>query len=199
MNFDEDGEGTVSLSRVYKGLFFEEIERVLRQDETDKKRDLVKSLNIPDFSLLDYSHSGDSKKEPVIYEKMNIRFFNYCQVMGNYLFFIPNLLNKITDVPVAADQRTTDIFIRRSSCETDTVIYTIPGKYSVGSIPVKTEIKTKFGNYSSEIINDKGTLYYIRNFELRKGLFPKEDYPAFKEFFDEILKADANKVSLKKI
>jgi hypothetical protein len=95
-------------------------------------------------------------------------------------------------------QRETDIFVRRSTSEIDTIVFRIPNKFLIANLPDKTEIRSKFGYYSSEIIIDKNNLLYIRNFDLRKGLFQKEEYSEFRGFFDKISKADQKMIALKK-
>ena len=58
--------------------------------------------------------------------------------------------------------------------DVDTIEYTYPSKYFLEFTPEKTEIKTEFGYFKSEIIPSDGKMVYIRKFSLNKGRFPKE-------------------------
>ena len=199
VKLDDSGGGTVNLSRNYIGLYYDEISEHLREDDVDQKEALVNSISLPDFSLIDYKYEVESKRIPKVNESYNLIFQNYCNKIGADIIFAPNLMNKQDIVLPRTAQRLTDIFIRRSSNETDTIIYKIPENFILSSIPEKIEINSQFGCYTAQIINQNNELIYIRNLDLNKGLFPKEEYPQFIDFFDNISEADHLNVVLKRV
>ncbi len=194
-----EGSGHVFFERTYKGFFYDYADHIYRSNDKDKKELMYKSIDIPHFTLVDYSHVPYKERIPWMEEKVNLELGNYATTMGSNIFLTLNLMNKIESVPKDLNERRSDIKIKRSSIEHDTIIYNLPDGYQVSSIPEKEYIESKFGKYSYEVQADGNRLVYIRSFELIKGTHSKEDYNQLVDFFEKILTADQKKVALKKI
>lgn len=199
VDLNADGSGHVFFERAYKGIFYDYADHIHRSDDKDKKELMYKSIDIPHFTLVDYSHVPYKERIPWMEEKVNLELGNYATTMGSNIFLTLNLMNKIESVPKDLNERLSDIKIKRSSIERDTIIYNLPDGYKVSSIPEKEYIESKFGKYSYEVRADGNQLIYIRSFELIEGTHSKEDYNQLVNFFEKILTADQKKVALKKI
>ena len=195
----DDGKGHVDLERIYKGLYYRIGDRIMRSDDGDKKKLMYKYIDIPHFDLIGYSHEAFKQRIPWIVENVELELGNYATTMGSNMFLTLNLMNRIEDSPKEVNNRRSDVFIRRSRSENDTITYIIPQGYQASGIPEEINIESKFGRYSAKVIQEEGKLTYIRYFELIKGTHPKEEYADLIEFFDKIVSADQKKIALKKV
>jgi len=199
VNLDPDGRGEVSIYRKYEGLYYDEIEPVLRSDDADKKKLIYESMGIPDFKINSFKHEVEKKRIPVVKETINLSLGNYATIMGSNMFLTLNLLNKSESLPKRADDRKSDIFIPRAYTDIDTIVYNLPEGYGWSGNSDKIENTSEYGSYSSEIIPGTNQVIYIRKFVLNKGLYPKSDYPKLYEFSEKIAVADQKKITLKKL
>lgn len=195
----EEGSGSVSFERKYKGIFFEYADYIMRSDDNTKKEKMYKSIDIPHFTLIDYNHEAFKERIPWIVENVSLELGNYATKMGSNIFLTLNLMNQIEYVPKKLDERLSDIYIARSYVEHDTIIYNLPEGYTMSSVPEPVNIESKFGKYAYEVQYENNQVTYIRSFERIKGTHPKEDYPLLIEFYEKIVSADQKKVALKKL
>lgn len=194
---DDQGCGTVDVTTFYKGLLYENIVKILRSDETDKKKILNNSIQIPEFKIESFNHDESKEIIPFVEQNLKLTINNYGSKFGDRLLINLNLMNKIEQAPKTIKNRKSDIQIRNSFMETDTIIYKIPDNYFIEDIPENLTINSKFGFYAINIENIGETVKYVRNFQLNKGLYPKENFDDLKDFYKEIIAADKSKVVLK--
>jgi hypothetical protein len=124
---------------------------------------------------------------------------NYGSVMGSKLIFKPNLISRLTEVPVKSAVRNSPILIKRSFYESDTLTYLMQGFYSPDSKPANTSIVSPFGEYKNEFIFDGRKLIYIRTFTLIEGTFSKDKYESFFNFLDKVRTEDERKYIFSRI
>lgn len=194
----EEGKGSVSYERKYKGIFYRYADYIMRSNDNKKKELMYESIDIPSFTLTDFRHEANPETIPWIVENVNLELGNYATKMGSNIFLTLNLMNQVEYVPKKLQDRLSDIKINRSYVEHDTIIYQLPEGYAVSSIPEPVNIVSKFGKYSYKVHSNNEQLTYIRSFEHIKGNHPKEDYPLLVDFYDKIVSADQKKVALKK-
>jgi len=107
---------------------------------------------------------------------------------------VPNLLNKETYVPSEVEQRKTDVKLRITYQDTDSIQYIIPEGYNLEYKPDDVEISSEFGKYNVRYELNGNKLLYIRTIEMKKGIFPKEKYNDLIDFKKKIVRADQTKV-----
>ncbi len=197
VSIDKLGNGKANITTFYNGLFYDKIEEILRSDKIDKKKILNNSIQIPEFKIESFKHNEVKEIIPFVEQNLNLTINNFGKKMGDRLLINLNLMNKIEQAPKKIENRKSDILIRNSFIETDTVIYKIPDNYFVEDFPKDITINSKFGSYVMNIENGGETIKYIRNFQLNKGLYPKENFDDLKVFYKEIISADKSKVVLK--
>ncbi|NJK85663.1 MAG: hypothetical protein HC906_06540 [Bacteroidales bacterium] len=142
---DEDGNGTVKMKNVYKGLYYEDIQYVLLSDDAEKKKQLYERIEIPNIELITYNHREMKERIPVVYENIDMYVRNTLSVMGDRLLVTMNQTNKFTNVPRRVSDRKSDILIRRAYTEIDTVVYQMPDGFTVTKVPQGTTITSPFG------------------------------------------------------
>lgn len=199
VNFTDESSGVADVKTAYKGLTYEEILPVFYADNADQKRVVTQRIELPSFTLNNFSYKENRCINPSFDEKLNITITNYIHKLGNDILLLPlNFMNKMTTIPEKVRNRKTDMCIRRPYMENDTVVYQIPSGYKVTDIPLKSDITGKFGIYTASTTQSGNIVTYIRHFELLKGAFPAEAYSEFRDFMEQVSTEDNAVASLKK-
>ncbi len=183
----------------YGGSFYDKMTRFIRLEDTDRKKFIMKNLDVQNFELLKYSHIEDRSIQPEIDLNLSLSIREYTTLMGNRVMVPLNLLNKIKNVPSQSYERKSDIKIQRSEQVIDTIIYNIPAQYKLQHIPDNKLIESNYGTYRIRLIKSDKQLTYIRQLILNKGTYPSTDYDDFTSFFEDIESADNLKFILLKI
>jgi len=191
--------GAANASTKYIGLCYDDMMPTYYADDADKLKKITQSIELPSFSLTKFSLFENRSKTPSLDEHLDLTFTNYIKKMGNVALLPLNFMNRLSSIPDKVRNRKTDMCIRRSYMENDTVTYRLPKGYQVTDLPQKSEFVGKFGKYISQSTQKGGEITYIRHFELTKGTFPAQDYTDFRDFLEQIATADGVVASLKKI
>jgi len=194
----ENGKGNVKFSRTFKGIFYENADIVMRTDMDNKEKLIYESINIPHFTLKNFTHEAFKENIPYIVENVELELGNYATKMGDNIFFSPNLLSTFNYIPKPSSARASDIMIYRSYMKSDTIIFEIPQDYEVSGVPESVNISSKFGHYWSKVNINNKQIIYVRNLKINKGEYLKESYPELFEFIEKITIADRKKISLQK-
>jgi hypothetical protein len=131
-------------------------------------------------------------------EDLELTVTNYAVLSGKRLFIVPNVLNRNTTKLTQDDARRSDIWLRTSSRDVDTVEITIPDGYTPEAMFPPVKLETPFGKYQASVKVEGNRITYIRTCELKAGQYPAKDYRALEEFFSTIYKNDRNRVILVK-
>lgn len=193
----ESGDATASAK--YIGLCYDDMMPIYYADDADKLKKITQSIELPSFSLTKFSLVENRSKTPSLDEHLNLTFTNYIKKMGDIALLPLNFMTRLSSIPDKVRNRKTDMCIRRSYMENDTVTYQLPKGYQITDLPQKTELVSKFGKYISQSTQKGSEITYTRRFELTKGTFPAQDYTDFRDFLEQIASADGVVASLKKI
>jgi hypothetical protein len=167
-------------------------------DEPDRKKFIYKVIALPSYNLLSFAYKEVKDQVPIIKEDLSLSLSGYCTVLGNRLIFNPDLFTRFGSIPYKNGVRKSEIYIRRSTIVTDSVKFLLPDHYKIEKVPQKQSIASSFGDYTSEILTDSGSIIYVRSLSIKKGIYPVSSYKSFIEFCEGITLADENKVSLLK-
>ncbi|MCK4661918.1 MAG: DUF3857 domain-containing protein [Bacteroidales bacterium] len=193
-----NGEGIADIQTKYIGLGTEEVYSLIDEPHEDIKRYLYRNLKIPDFSIENFNYTVNRNIIAEINETIKVQVKNYSSVMGDRLIVPLNLMNKIDRIPKRVKDRKTDVVIRRSGCEIDSINFVIPEGYSIENVPEGTTITSKFGEYQTELNQNENTISYKRTLSMKKGEYEPEEYEEFRNFLLQISKADNAKFVLVK-
>ena len=195
---DLEGNAKVELSTKYRGYFFERInQRVIPLGPEDQKKWLYNNLELPSFKIDRMSFETSGEETPQITQSLEVTVRKKASVSGKRLFLQPNLLNQVSYVPKAMDDRKTNIVIDYNRVWSDTVNYILPELFHPEYLPEGISVESSFGKYQVDIIQEQNTIKYIRRLELTKGDYLPELYDEYREFFERIVKADKAKIVLK--
>lgn len=194
---EESGNGSGDLAIRNKGEYFKDARMIMLGDDEDKKKALYDEINITNFTIKSFNFNCDTTINPTVLESVKLDLPNYSTKMGTNFIFTLNMTNKIESLPRKTENRLSDIVIRRSRIEVDSIVYTIPASMTISSVPNKIEINSDFGSYSAEMNYVNGKLTYIRTIKLLKGIYPKSDYGKLVDFFSKITDADQKRIAMK--
>ncbi|MBU2525908.1 MAG: DUF3857 domain-containing protein [Bacteroidetes bacterium] len=142
----------------------------------------------------------ENNKESVVFtEKVDVGCDSYATNVNGELIFCPNGFNQITSIPNRYRDRTMPLKLRRGYHDEDVFRIHLPEGYEIGSLPEGVSLINPFGKYEFELTqNPDGTLTYRREILRKEGVFPKEDYEAYRNFMKDVSRYDAAKIVLKK-
>ncbi|MDO5979633.1 DUF3857 domain-containing protein [Flavivirga spongiicola] len=169
--------------------------------ETETERDLDKHYKerwkYINTVTINNMHITNDKEAVEFIEDVSFQASKYSKILGDRMLLTLNALNRNTDIPDRYRNRKLPLKIKRGFTDIDEVEIKLPQDYKVESKPDNKNIENKFGSYKSEVIvKDENTLIYKREFVVKDGEFPKEDYELFRNFYKEVNKQDNAKMAL---
>lgn len=192
INLLSNGDISASLTRISKGTQYDNKAHI----KTYTKKELDKYYK---STVWDYNNNLEIKKsklendkEKITFtEKLDINIESFGKVRDSSYLFKLNVFNRITRIPKRYRKRERPLEIRRGFTDKDEFIFKIPEGYLIKNLPQNKNINNKFGTYKVGFvkINDT-TLKYNREFSLKKGIHPKEDYKAYRKFRKTVAKYD---------
>lgn len=154
--------------------------------------------NINNLKIDKIAFSND--KEHVRFtENAEINAVNYGSVSGNKIMFVVNGYNQITGNVKRIRNRKSPFEIQRGYADGDEIEIGLPSGFSIEFLPNNFELKSKFGEYKTEIVKiDNYNLVYKRNMFLKKGLYSNKEYDEYRLFMEQISRNDNAKIILTK-
>ncbi|WP_188372725.1 DUF3857 domain-containing protein [Winogradskyella haliclonae] len=153
--------------------------------------------NINNLEVLSININND-KNAVVLKETIDLKATNYASKSGNRLILMPNMFNRMTNIPPRYDKRNLDFKLQRAYKDVDEFIINLPEGVVVEAMSEGEKTESKFGSYEYRIEQiDGNKLKYSRTYIMNKGNYSKEDYSTFRDFKKRIVKLDKNKIVLK--
>jgi len=175
------------------------ISEIANEIQDDKEKWLRSLFEVPSIKLNDYLFSEIDNDKRCISLDYNVSLSQYASVMGNRIFFNPNMIEKVSTIPGETKMRLSPVIINYPYLDVDTIYYELPTGYKIETIPGETQIKTSFGEYNCKITEaGDGKILYIRSMEIKKYQIPASEYNDYRKFFADIMKAERAKVVLVK-
>lgn len=193
----ENGNALANIHTENTGPYLLEVLSIILRDAEDKKKTMYNRLDLPKIKIHSFNHEIIEKPVPTGVEDIKLDIGSLGAKMGSTIFLNPNIFNQSEELPRDPEDRLSDIYIRRSQSEVDTIWYNIPENAVISSLPEITHIENQFGKYKSEMqwIDDK--IRYTRYFELQKGIYPKENIFELYEFAEQVAKYDKQRIAIK--
>ena len=169
--------------------------------ETETNRDLdthykkrwryINGLSIDEMTI------NNDKDNIEFIEDVSFNASSYSKVIGERMLVPLNALNRSKHIPDRYRSRKLPLKIKRGFKDVDLIEIKLPSNYKIESQPENISIENKFGSYKMALeVKDENTLIYNREFIIKDGDFPKEDYNGFRDFYKEVSKKDNTKIAL---
>ncbi len=191
-----EGEGKCEVKITYRGAMYDDQYGLVIMDETDRRKRIIKSIDIPHFDLLDYKLVPNKVRNPSLDKVLTISIPGFASKMGDRLFFSLNGMNQSGGALPYSRNRKSPMLISKPFSENDSITYELPEGYKMEALPEPVEMKSEFGEYRShaKLLGDK--IIYKREVKIRKGQYAKEKYNDFVEFLEKVSKHDEAKAVL---
>jgi hypothetical protein len=192
---DSEASLNLQVTSVYKGLQQDDIHDMLNYLSKDKVKEyLQRKFDFATYELDKFDYKENKSMTPDIEEQLQISVSNYANITGKRLFISPNIMSKSFLKLRADEERKFDIVLNNEYWDVDSVEIQIPAGYEPESLPQPVSIESKFGKYSASIKVEQNRILYYRLHEYYSGRFSPKDYPELVKFYDNIYKADRNKI-----
>ena len=152
---------------------------------------------IPNASLDSYELSDLRNLDIDVWEKYSFHAPGYAQVAGNTISFLPSIMERLeSSESVAKATRTYPITYWNPYTTRDTVTYTLPDGVSIMHLPNDITIDKPFGFYSMTFKLEGNILKVERVFQIRSIYISPEEYKEYKDFVENIVSKDRERVIL---
>ncbi|MCX2739613.1 DUF3857 domain-containing transglutaminase family protein [Pontibacter anaerobius] len=195
VRLDEAGGGIASVSTRYTGTQQESRDGVIQNLKPEEQRKwLYENTTAPPFEISKYSFTQKKERVPSVTENLELSMRQCATLSGKRMFISPNLMSKWTYVPDQKEKRLTDVVRIQAYMDVDTVEIEVPAGYSVEYLPGEVKYKSVFGEYAASVKVDGQRVTYVRRMQMHKGRFAPETFAQLVEFYNSIIKADAEQV-----
>lgn len=193
---DENGNFKADVEVFNKGLAYfryglERLPLIDQQKYYYKYWDRINNLKVSDISY-------ENDREKVTFtENLKLEAGNYGVKNGNRLIFNINRLSEFVKVPSRYRNRKHPVKNYRGYNHLDEFLISLPEGYEIESIPKSFVKETKYGHYKV-IVKKVGEskISYSRDFLIKEGEYPREEYEAFRDFLRVVNIKDNDKVVL---
>jgi transglutaminase-like putative cysteine protease len=182
------------IQTVFSGIYFEYSQAAYsRKSQEGMKESLNKRLDILSFDVDSASFSMNKTENPTSTLDYKLMIKNFGVENSNRLFFTPSFTKEdfLLNDPFS-------IRVSENTTESDSLTYVIPFGYKAEYLPSSVEKETKYGSYKFHLISEENKLIFIRNFTLKKGDYPIEEFNEFHAFINSIASKDRERVVLQK-
>lgn len=200
VQIDDSGNSAIKVSTEYRGLQYENdnLNFAIHYGADKQEEWLYKNIGISDFEIVDFEITNIPSAKPEATISANITARGFASSSGKRIFFTPNILNKRFSVPKEIEDRETDVILKMSYIDVDSIWFSMPEQMSPEFLPETVSLEEEFGSYKAEVINQEGTILYVRTMRIKKGRYAPETYDRLRTFYREVVKADKTKVVFRK-
>jgi hypothetical protein len=136
-----------------------------------------------------------------IREKYEVEIRNHVYEIDNQIFINPLLHNQLKENPFKPDERKYPVDYAYCTDNSYVIKIKIPEGYEVAQLPtpVKLELPEKGGRIIYQVANLNNVINISYKFNINKETFSSIEYPYLKEFYNQIIKKQAEPIVLNKI
>jgi hypothetical protein len=200
VKLDAEGNATATMNTTYQGLVQEKksmgyIGYLTTLSKEEQKKRLYEKINIPNFEITDFELSRQKSRVPIVTEDLKLKISALASKSGKRLFLQPNLLSKWEKVPEETENRKEEVQISDYDfANVENITYELPEGYYLEHKPEDVTFQSVFGAYKASTTVEGNKITYTRQISINKGLFPKEKYKEWVEFYKNVAKADKMKI-----
>ncbi|TAJ14732.1 DUF3857 domain-containing protein [Marinilabiliaceae bacterium JC017] len=198
VTFNADGSANATANFNYNGSLYGDEVRLILKDQKDQRKAIIKSIDVPDFTLVDYKLTDHKQRKPIFEKTLTIETPHYFTQMGNRYMAKLNMFNAFDQVPRYDRNRENEVLIRRYYTEQDTLTFTLPQGIKAEGLPEPVEIDTPYGTYKASATVQGNKIKYIRFFRINKGRYPAAEFNDLRDFLEKVSVADNAKCVLMK-
>ena len=194
---DVEGNLTANITTTYKAEQQDDLHGMINALSKDKVMEILKEeIDLPTYDVIKFNYVEAKSALPTITETLEVTAANYAQVSGRRLFVNPNILTKTHHKLTADTSRIYDVELSYEYRDIDSVEINVPAGYQPEALPTDVQLDTKFGKYNATVKLNGDKITYYRKMEQFSGRFPPTAYNDLVNFYDQVYRADRNRVVL---
>jgi hypothetical protein len=197
-SIDASGSATFSSRIRSSGLQYDDLTGLIEANAEDQKKWLYENSDYPSMQIRSFSVSQKKGRLPVAEIDLSAVSNGFCTFSGDYMVMPLNLENTQSAARKMIRPRKSDIVIRESFTDQDTLVYRLPAGYAPLSPPKNVNLSSRFGEYSFSVSLAGDQLTCTRRFILKGGKYPSAYYKEMYDFILAVSKSDNARVLLSK-
>ncbi len=196
-----DGSLQGKITIVYSGQ--EALERrnlAVRLDEVSRRNEIEKYLKSALFQGADVkltTSDGWEKSEEPLSMEFEVNIPNYATTVGHRMLIPLSLLHAEQKNPFSSVRRIHPVYFEYPFESYENFRIVLPNGVQVESLPNDVTIDQKAMIYSTSAKNENGVLTISRTRKTLNVLFPIENYPAIRAFYNNLIAGDSRQAALK--
>ena len=198
VSLDEDGGGKTNTLFQSSGVFREQMDDMLNQKKDDQKRFIVYGIGFKQPDDFVFAHTNAPEMHSTTLEMLIEKIPDF--KAGNKMFINPHLYKMWTRKLPDTENRRLDYYFRFPFEQTDTTIFELPEGYTADALPKEQTLSCPYATYTTRYWHNaqQKTIYATTQLVLKQHRIPASGYTAVKEFFDEVLMDDTQRIVIKK-
>lgn len=194
IDLSADASGMIESNFHSTGAFKEMIDYILKEKKDDQKESIVFTLGFkqPDDFLM------AKEKEKV---NLKLQFEKIPEfTAGNKIFLATHPYKLWTRVMPKNDNRKLDYYFQNPFIHRDTTQIKLPDGFLVDALPKPREFNNAYAAYRSNYWFDEAskTIHSVVELKLLQHRIPASDFKLVKQFFEEVLKEEKQRIVVKK-
>jgi len=173
LTIDSSGNCIYVLQNKWIGIAFEEMQHLRNAAREEREQHALTYLPDQNAKLIEFDFDYRALHVPEIYEVLS--YSTQIQSAGN-LWMVP-IFSKHGSIIKPIEGHILDkgngFFIRRSSMETDTIVYNIPKNLKIQNLPVGKELHQDFIDFNLRFEAKDHSILCIRKLTWNKGFYPE--------------------------
>ncbi|WP_259068028.1 DUF3857 domain-containing protein [Mucilaginibacter sp. X4EP1] len=194
----DDGKLSGTMVTIFKGTDYENREKALTDNNTDRIKGLKSAYAINNVTFESVDFKEDKSPHPAITESLKLSASDFATTSDGRFNFPVNPVNRLNTTLREVRNRVSDVHIIRGYTIYDEITYTLPKGYHLDSKTIDINIDKPFGNYTATLTLNGNQLIYKRKSQLKQGTFSGDTYQDMVDFFQTVYDADSYNVSLVK-
>ena len=142
----------------------------------------------------------DSIYKPVI-ENYKVEISSTVNSMGDELYILPMLYDQVTENPFKSEERQFPVDYGYRSENTVITTLKVPEGYTINSLPTKVVLRMpdNSATFLYDAVNNGSEVKITGKLIIHESMIATDQYLNFKEFYDQLVKKEAEPVILKRI
>jgi hypothetical protein len=168
------------------------------QHDAENKPETLFNKNLPGIILLSEKTENSETDSPLI---QTIEFDYEIQNSGDYFLINPNMFSSKKFNYFKQEFRNTDIDFGSNQEIRTSLELEIPLQFLIEKLPKSIVIRSPDSSFvfTRMVSNSKSTISYSHIIEIKKATFDKNEYTGLVQFFDQVQKAIAEDIIIKKV
>ena len=193
-----NGNATINTTMNCSGIMYDDFYGLIYKDYSDQRKWLYENLWFTNFTITDLKISENRAIVPDVNINFDLEVSKFSSVSGKRLFIQNRLLSRMQNLTTNDKIRKSDIFIKRGFIIRDTIQYTVSNEYQLENYPENIFLSYEFGEYQSELQPNGNKILFTRQLRLNKGIYPKELYSDFIDFYENMVNHEKSLIVFKK-